>query len=178
MALSGGKSTFISNDSTFVSPSTYFHLTSYILHVTHVLSFCLYISPSLFLSFFFSTDNRQSSHAVHLLCLWRRPSESPNTLSAQIFPPFFSPHVLPSCLLSLSIPMNTTHSIAASLVCSPSLPSLISSLPVFQFNVCFELVTDLKTAVFALPLSSPLQPIYPKPVLHFFLVFIPPSILP
>lgn len=147
MALNGGKSTFLSNDSTFVSPSTCSHLTSHILHVTHMLSFCLsllHLSLSLFLSFFFSTDNRQSSHAVHLLRLWRRPSESPNTLSlflsqlkshSGLFPSFFSLHILPSCLLSLSIPMNTTRFVAASLVCSPSLPSLISSLPVISLSV-------------------------------------------
>lgn len=36
-----GKGTFLSNDCTFVSPSTCFCLTSHILHVTHVLSYCL-----------------------------------------------------------------------------------------------------------------------------------------
>ena len=112
-------------------------------------------SPSLSLSFFFSTDYCQSSHAVHLLRLWRRPSESPSPLSlsqlkshAGHFPSFFSLHILPSCPLSLSISMNTTHYIAASLVCSPAPPSLISLLPVISFSsVCvFNLYYDLKRA--------------------------------
>lgn len=36
-ALGGEQSTFLRNDSTFVSSSTCFHLTSHILHVTHML---------------------------------------------------------------------------------------------------------------------------------------------
>lgn len=182
MALNGGKSTFLSNDSTFVSPSTCFHLTSHILHVTHVLSFCLsLLHLSLFLSFFFSTDNRQSSHAVHLLRLWRRPSESPNTLSlplsAQIslwpFSIFLQP-AYPSFLSSVIVCSYEYHSLHC---CLAGLRSFSSKLDVvtschFSFSSMYVLnfCHALKTAAFALSLSSSFQPFYPKPALHFFVL--------
>ncbi len=129
-------------------------LSSHFPHTSchpHALLLFLSLYPpslSLFLSFVFSTDNRQSSHAVHLLRFWRRPSESPNTLSlflsAQtsltgIFPSFFSLHILPSCLLALSSPMNTTCSTAAGWFATP-LPNLIALHPVVSLSVqCMSL---------------------------------------
>lgn len=154
-ALGGEQSTFLRNDSTFVSSSTCFHLTSHILHVTHMLSFCppllsspllcstlssLFSSPLLPSPPYFSADNCQPSHAVHLLCFWRRPSESPytHTLSSLLPSPFL-PHFLTlpfflygslnltlalfhhfsscisfllSCPLSLSVSVNITHFIS------------------------------------------------------------------
>lgn len=99
---------------------------------------------------FFSTDNRQSSHAVHLLCLWRRPSESPNPLT--LLPQnslwtFF--HLSSVCPLSLSIPMNTTHSIAALMVCRPSLPSQISLFSVISLSAQYMLLTTVMTCSFS-----------------------------
>lgn len=94
-----------------------------------------------------------------------------------LFPSFFSLHILPSCLLSLSIPMNTTHSKTASLV----LQSLSSKLDLiaschFSFSsmYVFNFCRDLKSAAFALSLysssssSSSFQPFYPTPALHLF----------
>lgn len=75
----GEQSTSLFNGFTFVLPSTRFHLTSHMRHVTHMLSSCL-PSPLVSPVPVFSTDYCQPSHAVHLLRLWRRPSESPYTL--------------------------------------------------------------------------------------------------
>lgn len=62
-------------------PHAFISLPTYFMSPTCSPSASLFLSLSLLcLPFFFSTDNRQSSHAVNLLCFWRRPSESPNTL--------------------------------------------------------------------------------------------------
>lgn len=96
-----------------------------------------FMSPTFCPTVSFSTDNRQSSHAVHLLCLWRRPSESLSAQSYSFFPSFFSPHILPSCLLSLSIPVNATPSITVLL-----LP--VTSLSASSF--CYDLQADAALA--------------------------------
>lgn len=183
-----GKSTFLSNDSTFVSPSTCFHLTSHILHVTHVLSFCLSLSSlyPLSVSFFFSTDNRQSSHAVHLLRLWRRPSES-LSLSAQISLWSFSIFLQPaypsflSFVIVYSYECHSLHCCLAGLQSFSSQLDLVTSChfsfsSMYVFNFCY----DLKTASFASSFSTSFQHFYPKPALHLFLlsIFFSPSLPP
>lgn len=140
MALNGGKSTFLSNDSAFVFSSTCFHFTSHILHVTHVLSFSLSFFLPLSFSLSFSTDNRQSSHAVHLFRLWRRPSESAKPcFSAEISLSPFSIFLQPACsssLPSVIVYCSEYHSLYCSLTGLPGLqslfPDLISLLATFS----------------------------------------------
>lgn len=144
MALNGGKSTFLSNDSTFVSPSTCFHLTSHILHSPTCSPSASLFPVSLCLSFFFSTDNRQSSHAVHLLRFWRRPSESPNTLSFSSNLTLAVFHLTSACISFLPV---FCHCLLLWIPLTPLLPRWFSvplfqawfhySLSfLFQFNVC------------------------------------------
>ena len=152
-----------------------------------LLSLSLYPLPLSSCLSFSSTDNRQSSHAVHLLRFWRRPSESPNTLSrsrlAQIslwpFSIFLQP-AYPSFLSSVIVYSYEYHSpplLPPSLVCGPSLLNLISSLPVFSISVqCMFLnfSHDFKSAALSLIFFFLFQPLFPEPALHLFLLSIFP----
>lgn len=159
-----------------------FHFPRTSCHPHALLSFFLSLSVSVSLSFslsfFFSADNRQPSHAVHLLRIWRRPSESPkvsSNLTLDIF--HLSSPAYPSFLSSVivcSYQHHSLHCCLAGLQSFSSKPDLITSCylsfsSVYVFNFC-SFALSLSSSSPSSPSSS--QPFSPKPALHFFLLSI------
>lgn len=127
-------------------PHLSFHPHAFISLPTYFMSPTCSPSPSpsfslpLSFSLSFSTDNRQSSHAVHLFRLWRRPSESAKPcFSAEISLSPFSIFLQPACsssLPSVIVYCSEYHSFYCSLTGLPGLqslfPDIISLLRIFS----------------------------------------------
>lgn len=175
MALNGGKSTFLSNDSTFVSPSTCFHLTSHILHVTHVRS-SLAFSLSLPLSFspqIIANHHMQSISFASGGDPVSHPTLSPSLLtqiSLWTFSIFLQP-AYPSFLSSVIVYSYEYHSLQCCLdgLQSSSKPDPITSCHLsfssaYVFNFCYDLQLCFISFLFFFQL------LYPIPALYFFLI--------
>lgn len=138
------------------------------------------LSFSLSLHLFFSTDNRQPSHAVHLLCLWRRPSESPNYLALLPQVSFWTLfHLSSVCITFLPV---LCHCLFLWIPLNPLLPWWFADLlfqarfhyfhlsfsSVYTFNLCYDLQ-------FFLLFSSSSELLYPNHALYVFLISIFPT---